>query len=292
MKLLVCFLLFYTPISFATSLPIIADFFNPPKVKNVLINPSGDEIIMKIKHKNNYLLMLYQLKTRQQNVLFYEPKLINNDKENFDNIINVKWLSDNEILILLLLDDGSYNDYLITLSRNDDGVISTEFKHLSFYGHLVRPSRTYKRKLIVTERNRHSGKDIYYVDIDSEDKSDRLNDDLRQATHWLMGANDEIKVAWGIVEGEHVVWHRETSNENWVIVRKSKDQQESFWPVLITDESQTVLVLHNHNRNEIALQEFDLINKKGYVPAKCCCALNRLFLLGFSFVSKNRNQPK
>jgi hypothetical protein len=30
----------------------------------------------------------------------------------------------------------------------------------------------------------------------------------------------------------------------------------------------------------------------GYVPAKCCCALNRLFLLGFSFVSKNRNQPK
>jgi hypothetical protein len=28
-----------------------------------------------------------------------------------------------------------------------------------------------------------------------------------------------------------------------------------------------------------------------YVPASCC-TLNRLFLLGFLFVSKNRNQPK
>jgi len=262
MKLLVCFILFYTHISFATSLPIIAEFFNSPKIKRAIINPSGDEILIKIRHKNNYLLMLYQLKSKQQNVLFYEPKQAEDNNEVFDNILEVTWVSDTEILALLLLDDGSYEDHLMTFSHNSDGTLSIKRKKLSFSGHLVRPSRYYDRKLIVTQRNRHNGTDIYYVDIDSEKRSDRLNEDLRQASRWLMNTNDEIKVAWGIVENEHIVWYRETNEEDWATVRKSKNTKETFIPILITNKSQTILVLHNHNRDEIALQEFDLINKK------------------------------
>ena len=260
MKLFVFIIFFYAQISFAIQ-PKIADFFNAPKIKSAQLNPSGDKILIKLRHKNNYLLMLYQLKTKQKSVLFYEPKQTEHDNEIADNIIKAIWLSNDEILALLLLDDGSYKNYLITLKQGKDKKQANSFEELSFRGHLIRPSRFHKRKLIVAKRNKHRGTDLYYVDIDSKNTTKRINDSLRKATSWLLDTKDNIKVAWGFVDDEYTVWYRETNDKDWEIIRNSTDREETFKPVHIIDKKQLILVLHNHNRDEIVLQEFDPINK-------------------------------
>jgi len=261
MKLFVFIILFYTQISFATQ-PQIAEFFNAPKIKIAQLNPSGDRILIKLKHKNNYLLMLYTVKTKQKSVLFYEPKKTEHDNETADNIIKATWLSDNEILALLRLDDGSYKDYLITIKQGKGKKELSSFEYLSFEGHLMRPSYFHKRKLIVAKSNKHSGTDLYYVDIDTKNTTKRLNDNLREATSWLLDAKDNIKVAWGYIDDEFTVWYRETNDEEWETIRSSTDKEETFKPVLVLDDKQSFLVLHNHNRDEVVLQEFDPISKK------------------------------
>lgn len=261
MKSFVFMVFFFSQASFATQ-PIIADFFNAPKIKSAQLNPTGDKILLKLRHKNNYLLMLYHLKTKQKNVLFYEPKKTEHENEIIDNIIKAKWLSDSEILTQLLLDDGSYTDYLITVKQDNNGKKENSFEKLSFSGHLIRPSQYQKRKLIVAQLNRHWGTDLYYVNIDSKDKTKRLNGDLRQATNWLLDAQDNVKLGWGFVEKEFTVWYRQTMDDDWEIIRKSKDKNETFLPVLVSDKNKPILVLHNHNRDEIALQEFDPVTKK------------------------------
>jgi len=261
MKFLVFIIFCYLPVSFATQ-PKIADFFNAPKIKIAQINPSGDRILIKLKHKNNYLLMLYAVKTKQKSILFYEPKKTEHENETADNIIKATWLSDNEILALLRLDDGSYKDYLITLKQGEGNKELSSFENLAFGGHLIRHSRFHKRKLIVAKRNKHGGKDLYYVDIDTKVTTKRLNDNLREATNWLLDAKDNIKVAWGYVDGEFTVWYRAANDESWDIIRTSTDREETFKPVLALDDKQSFLVLHNHDRDEIVLQEFNPVSKK------------------------------
>jgi len=261
MKFFILILFFYTQFSFAEQANI-ASFFNAPKIKSAQLNPSGDIILMKLRHENNYLLMLYQLKTKQKTVLFYEPKKTENDNEIADNIIKVTWLNDNKILALLLLDDGSYKDYLITIKQDNDGKLQNSFEELSFRGHLVRPSRYLKDKLIVAQLNRHQGADLFYVDIATKKTSERLNDNLREATNWLLDAKDNIKVGWGFIDNKHTLWYRQTIDDDWETIRTYKDKNETFQPVLLSADNKSILVLHNQNRDEIVLQEFDLINKK------------------------------
>jgi len=261
MKFFILILFFYTQFSFAEQANI-ASFFNAPKIKSAQLNPSGDIILMKLRHENNYLLMLYQLKTKQKTVLFYEPKKTENDNEIADNIIKVTWLNDNKILALLLLDDGSYKDYLITIKQDHDGKLQNSFEELSFRGHLVRPSRYLKDKLIVAQLNRHQGADLFYVDIATKKTSERLNDNLREATNWLLDAKDNIKVGWGFIDNKHTLWYRQTIDDDWETIRTYKDKNETFQPVLLSADNKSILVLHNQNRDEIVLQEYDLINKK------------------------------
>jgi dipeptidyl aminopeptidase/acylaminoacyl peptidase len=265
MRFIIFLTLFISSYTLANALPPISAFFEAEKIQSMTLNPSGDKVLIKLKFKRTYILMVMDIATKQKEVVYYEPyRKIDfslshkkeEEQEIQDKITKAIWLNDNEIVLLLSLDDGSLKDYLVKLYFNDEQKLSHNFSEINILGYPKKASKLHQRKLLIHSYNRHNGIDNFYWDLDSNDKSEKLNGDLREASYWVFDKNENILVGYGTQDKKNTVWHRTTKKSDWQVIWQSRNRDEVFKPVAIASDNTSILVLHNHERNEVVLQAF------------------------------------